>query len=179
MTAKRPIINIDELELRGWGHGGIPASVAGASKPREEYQAQLGAIGSRIGAKGLGYNLTVVQPGKKAFPFHSHHGNEEMYFIIAGRGEVRLGEARYPIRAGDVIACPAGGPETAHQVINNSDAELKYLIVSTKNSPDVADYPDSDKFGVYVDLGQTPEGRPNFQRVIGRWKHSVGYWEDE
>ncbi len=179
MSAKRPIINIDELDLRPWGHGGIPATVAGNSKPREEFQARLGAIGSRIGAQKLGYNLTVVPPGKQAFPFHSHYANEEMFYIIEGRGEVRIGEARYPIRAGDVIACPPGGPATAHQVINNSDGELKYLVISTKQTPDVSDYPDSNKFGVLVELPPTPEGKPQSQRVIGRWKDSVGYWEDE
>ena len=66
-------------------------------------------------------------------PFHSHRVNEEMFYVVAGEGEVRLGTERFPIRAGDVIACPPGGPETAHQIINTSNAELRYLAVRPSN----------------------------------------------
>ena len=48
-------------------------------------------------------------PGKRAFPFHNHQVNEEMFFVIAGSGEVRIGAEMFPIRKGDIIACPAGG----------------------------------------------------------------------
>jgi uncharacterized cupin superfamily protein len=37
-----------------------------------------------------------------------------MFFVLAGEGEVRLADRMQPIRAGDVIACPAGGADTAH-----------------------------------------------------------------
>jgi hypothetical protein len=53
MTA--PILNIQELEFMPVGHG-------------ERYQAQIGHIGPKIGAQKLGYNLTVLAPGKRAFP---------------------------------------------------------------------------------------------------------------
>ena len=55
-------------------------------------------------------------------------------------------------RIGDIIACPPGGPETAHQLINTGEGELKYLAVSTKLSPELCEYPDSGKFGVMADL---------------------------
>jgi hypothetical protein len=45
------------------------------------------------------------------------------------RFAVRTG---YIARSGDVIACPAGGRETAHQIINTGTDELRYLAVSTK-----------------------------------------------
>ena len=32
-----------------------------------------------IGARKLGYNLTVLPPGKAQCPFHHHHGEEEMF----------------------------------------------------------------------------------------------------
>ncbi|MFX6258424.1 cupin domain-containing protein, partial [Acinetobacter baumannii] len=72
----------------------------------------MAPIGRMLGAQTLGYNLTVIEPGKRVFPFPSHRANEEMFFIVEGTGEVRIGEARHPIGAGDVISCPAGGPET-------------------------------------------------------------------
>ena len=54
-------------------------------------------------------------------------------------------------KLGDIIACPPGGPETAHQILNTGNEELRYLAVSTKPSPEICDYPDSGKFGVLAE----------------------------
>lgn len=162
-----PILNIAALEYRQWGNG-------------KGFEARLGAIGTKLGAQKLGYNLTVVPPGKRAFPLHSHHANEEMFFVVEGEGELRVGEARHPIRGGDVIACPPGGPETAHQIINTSrSAELKYLAVSTRISPEVTEYPDSRKFGVMRELTAGPDGKPQLWRYLGRAPASLDYWDGE
>ena len=162
------ILNIDDLEYMDWGHG-------------DDFAGKFGRISRRIGSQGLGYNLTVVPPGKRAFPFHSHRVNDEMFFIVEGSGEVRIGEERFPIRRGDVIACPPGGPETAHQIINTSDAELRYLAVSTTMSPEIAEYPDSDKKGVIMELeGETESGLPNMWRLMVKSEDTrVDYWEGE
>ena len=140
----------------------------------------MGFIAPRLGAQKLGYNLTAVPPGKRAFPFHNHRVNEEMFFILEGEGEVRIGESQYPIRSGDIIACPPGGPETAHQIINTSTTtELKYLAISTQMSPEVAEYPDSGKFGVLADFPPDIDGKTHHLRFIGRTDASLDYWEGE
>jgi uncharacterized cupin superfamily protein len=139
----------------------------------------MGAIASRLGAQKLGYNVTAVPPGKRAFPFHNHRVNEEMFFILEGTGEVRIGEAVHPIRAGDVIACPPGGKETAHQIVNSGAAELKYLAVSTRLSPDIAEYPDSGKFGVLAEFPAEAGGKPQAFRFVGRESIAVPYWDGE
>ena len=72
-----------------------------------------------------------------------------MFFIISGTGTLRYGNEVRKIRAGDVICCPIGGPETAHQIVNDSDLELKYLSVSTMMPAEVCEYPDSGKIGAY------------------------------
>ena len=162
----RPIINIDSLEYMSWGNG-------------KEYAARLGFMGPKVGALKLGYNVTIVPPGKRAFPFHSHQANEEMVYVIEGTGEVRIGEAVYPIRPGDIVACPPGGKETAHQVINTGTVELKYLAVSTKISPEIAEYPDTGKFGVLAELPPGADGKPRGFRFVGRTEQNVDYWEGE
>jgi uncharacterized cupin superfamily protein len=171
----RPILNIDDVEFRAWGHNaGWPVG----ANARENYQAKLGDIGRRLGAQKLGYNVTIVPPRKRAFPFHNHRANEEMFFVLAGQGELRIGEERHPIRAGDVICCPPGGAETAHQIINTSDAELKYLAVSTRISPEIGEYPDSGKFGVYGEFTGA-DGKSQGFRFIGRPDGNVDYWDGE
>ncbi len=169
----KPIINIADVKLGPRRLGAPSGPVA------ERFDAQLGFIGPLIGAQKLGYNITVVPAGRRAFPFHNHRVNEEMFFVLQGSGEVRIGENRYPIRAGDVIACPAGGKETAHQIVNSGTEELKYLAVSTKLSPEIAEYPDSGKFGVLAELPADADGTPRRFVFIGREGQSLDYWEGE
>ena len=166
-----PILNIADVDLQP-----RPPAFAPTGEAAQRYDARLGLIGQRLGAQKLGYNLTAVPPGKRAFPFHNHRVNEEMFFVIEGSGEVRIGSGTYPIRAGDVIACPPGSKDTAHQIINTGNTELKYLAVSTMQSPEIAEYPDSGKFGV---LAQGPSGAPSMFRFIGREGESGDYWEGE
>src|SRR6185503_15594798 len=95
ISMTRPIFNIADLtEFREVGHKG---QAIGATRPDQSYEARLGAISTKIGAQKLGYNLTIVPPGKRAFPRHSHRVNEEMFFIIEGEGEVRVGKESYPV----------------------------------------------------------------------------------
>ncbi len=130
------VVNLDELRLEHFSQG--PA-----------FEADEVRIGPLLGARDLGYSYDVVPPGKRSCPFHSHRGEEEMFFIVRGRGTLRYGTETRAIRAGDVICCPTGGPESAHQIINDSDQELAYLSVSTVRSPEVCEYPDSGKIGAY------------------------------
>ena len=173
----RPIFNIADItEFREVGHKG---QAIGATRPDQRYEARLGAISTKLGAQKLGYNLTIVPPGKRAFPRHSHRVNEEMFFILEGEGELIVGAERYAVKRGDVIACPPGGPETAHQLRNTSmSAELKYLAISTKLSPEVVDYPDSNKTGFYGEF-PVPDGKPQVTRVLARTGASLDYWEGE
>jgi len=172
-----PILNLADLaEFRQVGHNG-PA--IGTTRPDQSYEARVGAISTKIGAQKLGYNLTVLAPGKRAFPRHNHRVNEEMFFILEGEGEVRIGDTSYPVKRGDVVACPPGGPETAHQIRNTSAAELKYLAISTKLSPEICDYPDSRKTGVYAEYSPGADGKPQGARFLTRTGASLDYWEGE
>ncbi len=164
----KPILNIADLTYTDWGRGAT-------------FAAKIGAIGMKIGAQKLGYNVTVVPPGKRAFPRHSHRANEEMFFILDGSGELRVGSETHPLRGGDVIACPPGGPETAHQIVNTSDAELRYLSVSTMISPEIAEYPDSGKVGMFHYLPPDANGAPQRMRYVieNQQTDMDDYWKGE
>jgi len=164
----KPIINIADVTLDP-----RPPLMSPKGATTEKYDAKMGFIGTRIGARKLGYNLTAVPPGKRAFPLHNHQVNEEMFFILQGSGELRMGDAVHPVRTGDVIACPPGGKDVAHQIVNTGTEELRYLAVSTKESPELVDYPDSGKFGI---LAERPGSNDRFA-FIGRADQSLDYWE--
>jgi uncharacterized cupin superfamily protein len=169
-----PIVNLADIELLP-----RPALFAAKGAAAAHFDARMGQIAPRLGAQKLGYNVTAVPPGKAAFPFHCHRVNEEMFFVLQGSGEVRIGTATYPIREGDFIACPPGGPNHAHQIKNTGSVELRYLAVSTKLSPEIAEYPDSGKFGVLAEFAPGPDGKPQGFRFIGKENLNVDYWEGE
>jgi uncharacterized cupin superfamily protein len=130
------VVNLDELKLEHFEKG-------------EKFESDAVRIGPLLGAKDLGYSYDVVPPGKCSCPFHSHRGEEEMFFVVKGTGMLRYGAETRRIRAGDVICCPTGGPETAHQIVNDSDAPLTYLSISTMMPTEVCEYPDSKKIGAF------------------------------
>jgi uncharacterized cupin superfamily protein len=173
-STTKPLVNIDEIELQP-----RPPQFAAKGDAAQRFDARMGQVAPIIGARLLGYNITAVPPGKRAFPAHNHRVNEEMFFILEGRGELRVGTQAWPVRAGDVIACPPGGPETAHQLVNTGEVELKYLAVSTKLSPELCEYPDSGKFGIMADYGKDAGGTPQGFRWVGRAGDARDYWEGE
>jgi uncharacterized cupin superfamily protein len=170
----KPVLNLDDVVLES-----PSAERAPKGDTAHRYDIRRGRIGSRIGARQLGYNLTVVAPGKTSCPFHSHRVDEEMFFILEGTGELRYGDARYPLRAGDVIACPTGGPETAHQITNTGTTELRYLAVSTESDVDICEYPDSGKYAAFAVGAPSGSPLPRQMRVIGREQDSLDYWDGE
>ena len=106
-------------------------------------------VGTMIGAEKLGYSFFIVPPGHAAFPYHSHTGNEEMIFITEGEGVLRFAGEEFSVSEGTFVACPPG-PEHPHQLINTGTGELRYLVVSSMDYPDISEYPDSKKIGAYA-----------------------------
>ena len=150
------VVNIDELALEHFEKG-------------TAFECDAVRIGPLVGARDLGYSYDVVPPGKRSCPFHSHRGEEEMFFIVRGSGTLRYGAETRKIRAGDVICCPTGGPETAHQIVNDSDAPLAYLSISTKMPAEICEYPDSNKVGAFGE---------GFRHMTRSGDH-LDYWTDE
>ena len=85
-----------------------------------------------------------------------------MFFILEGEGELRFGEQRYAIRKHDVIACPTGGPEVAHQIVNTGSTDMRYLSLSNNEPLEVCEYPDSNKVAVFASEPGTPRLRKLF-----------------
>jgi uncharacterized cupin superfamily protein len=158
----KPILNLDELELQSHEHA--------------PFAARFAPVGKKIGARMLGYNVTAVPPGKKAVPFHNHRNNEEMFLILDGEGTLRFGDQTYPLRKHDIVACPPGGREVAHQIINTGTTELRYLSLSTNVPVDIWEYPDSNKVGAYV--AAEGGGKPLLRHFF-RAESDVEYYDRE
>jgi len=133
--------------------------------------------GSRLArgsaARKLGASYDILEPGKVCCPYHFHHAQEEMFVILEGEGTLRVAGEKVPIKAGDVIFIPPG-PEYPHQIINTSAAQLRYLSISTRETPEICEYPDSDKYLAEA----SPGGERKFQVIASR-SVNLDYWDSE
>src|SRR6185503_9443076 len=106
------------------------------------YDGMSAYLARDSGARKLGASIDILQPGKRGCPYHMHHAQEEMFIVLEGHGTMRLAGEMLAVKAGDMVFVPCG-PDYPHQMINTSDAPLKYLSISTKELPEVVEYPDS------------------------------------
>ena len=160
MTDK-PFVNLDGVEFDDVEENGY-------------YTSRRALFSAGIGARKLGYNLTELPPGKAQCPFHSHREEEEMFLILEGEGELRFGDRRYKLRRHDVIACPTGGAEVAHQIVNTGTSTMRYLSLSSVSTTEVCEYPDSGKIGVFATTSPTSGLRRMFRAETG-----VEYYDRE
>jgi uncharacterized cupin superfamily protein len=106
-------------------------------------------LGPRLGASLLGMTLYELPPGNRVCPYHYEYGVEEWLIVVSGRPTLRTPEGERVLDPGDVVCFPEG-PEGAHSVGAAGDETVRVLMVSTKQSPDMAVYPDSDKIGAFA-----------------------------
>jgi len=160
----RPIVSMNELKFSEFGKG-------------ERFRAERAPVSSQIGAKNLGYAVIKLAPGKRAWPYHSHHVIEEMFLILKGHGTLRHADEEYPVKEGDFICSPAD-PQQPHQIVNSSEEELSYLALSSQALADVMLYPDSGKYGVWYGASGDPRADDSFL-LFARKDTAVDYWDGE
>lgn len=112
------------------------------------YRAGVRRFGHRIAARMIGATVYELPQGESVCPYHYHYGNEEWLVVLDGTPVVRTGEGEEKLSAGDVV-CFRSGPGGAHKVSNPGPATAHVLMISTRNKPSVAVYPDSDKVAIW------------------------------
>lgn len=141
------------------------------SRDHPGFSWRRATVGGRIGAERMGASLYELEPGQRSFPYHYEYGVEEWLIVVAGRPTLRDPDGEHQLRTGDVV-CFREGPDGAHQVRNDTGEPIRVLILSTKQSPDAAVYPDSGKVGIWSGNEADP-GR------LFRISSEVDYWDGE
>ena len=104
-----------------WSGGGVKAK----RLPRSE----------RLGA-------TVYELGPGNFSvYHFHHAAEELLVVLDGEMTMKTEEGERLVRRGDVVMFPIG-PPGAHGFRNDGEGNCRYLVASTRPSPEVVEYPE-------------------------------------
>jgi uncharacterized cupin superfamily protein len=134
------------------------------------FQIRDAWVGHRLGAELIGGSLYEVEPGRKLWPYHFHHANEEWLVVVRGRPTLRSPEGEQELAEGDVV-CFRRGVEGGHQVLNRSDESVRVLMLSTMLMPEVLEYPDSGKVA-----SRDAKGKRIF---LTRRGEDVDYWDGE
>jgi uncharacterized cupin superfamily protein len=132
-SVESPVVNVDEVEevehKSGEHWGGFDRCLTPSMRPR----------GGR-----LGVSQSRLPKGRSMCPFHYHQREDEVFFVLSGRGILRYGEDVRSLRAGDCVSCPAG-TQKAHQIANPFDEDLVYLAIGPHDPDEVCVYPDNGK----------------------------------
>lgn len=161
MSTKAPMAHVETLKKHPHSCGDL-------------FEASIGPLTALLGMEKLGCSLVELKPGKRAWPFHLHYGQEELFVILDGEGTLRYADTETPIRAGHVIFTPTG-EGSAHQIVNSSNEILRYLALSSREDPEICYYPDSDKYGSYAGDSHAPD-RLMF---MAEKASAIDYWKDE
>jgi uncharacterized cupin superfamily protein len=100
-----------------------------------------GALSKRL-PRGDVLGASVYELGAGNFAiYHFHHGAEEMLIVLRGRPTLRTPDGERVLDEGDVVFFPPG-PDGAHALRNDTDAPVRFVMVSDHPSPEVVEYPD-------------------------------------
>ena len=69
----------------------------------------------------------LVEPGRDT-ELHRHQRSQEIYYILEGEGEMRLGNEKFRVKQYDAVLIPPGTP---HCVKNDGRSGLRMLCVCT------------------------------------------------
>lgn len=103
------IADLDKTEGRRFPARRLTKNIAGGSSPIQTDNFSLGIV--------------TLEPSGGQVPWHNHE-QEEIYFILEGKGEMCLGSERAEITSGQTVYIPSG---VFHQLTNIEDTPLKFI----------------------------------------------------
>lgn len=142
----------------------------GDEQEHEGFRIREAQIGPRLGAELIGGSVYEIDPGKKLWPYHLHHANEEWLVVLRGRPTLRTPEGERELVEGDV-ACFLRGAAGAHQVRNATEEPVRILMLSTLIVPEILEYPDSGKLDTVSAKGE--------RILLTRHAERAKYWDGE
>ena len=85
---------------------------------------------------GLTMGEVIIYPGQGHAP-HKHPGEEELLYVISGKGKQTVGDDTEPfdIQEGDAVYIPA---DTSHSTFNTTWSPLRLVVVYTPGGAEVA-----------------------------------------
>ncbi|MBU3035088.1 cupin domain-containing protein [Tritonibacter mobilis] len=114
----------------------------GEGDPCGPYRALL--FSDSGGLTQFGAFEEILPPGSSSSVKHWHAGEDEMVYVLEGEVTLHEGDDSVVMRPGDAATFKAGDP-VGHCMQNNSDTEVRYLVIGTRSPRDVVTYPDHNR----------------------------------
>ena len=73
--------------------------------------------------------------------FHFHHGSDELLIVLRGTPTLRTFEGERVLAEGEVVHFPPGR-DGAHEIRNDTDEAVRFVVAGTRVSPEIVEYPD-------------------------------------
>ena len=112
------------------------------------FKAGMARFGPSIGASQMGGTVYELPTGQSICPYHYEYPEEEWLVVLDGHVLVRHPEGEDVLGPGDVVCFPPG-PDGAHRVTNGGATTARVLMTSTRQTPAIAVYPDSEKIAIF------------------------------
>ena len=151
-AAPRPVFNATAVDVEA------------ATGHPPGFQIRYRQLGPVLGGELLGGTVYEFDPGERNGPYHYEIGNEECLLVLDGTPTLRHPDGRDVLAVGDMVMFPEG-PGGAHQLINESAAVTRVLILSTMREPYGCAYPDSGKLSTLGGIFKVTE--------------TLDYWDGE
>ena len=107
------------------------------------------ALGDAFGLTHFGVNLTRLAPRAVSSLRHAHSKQDEFVYVLEGHPTLVTDEGRMPLAPG-MCAGFRCGTGNAHQLVNETDADVLYLEVGDRTPGEQASYPDDDIQAVQI-----------------------------
>lgn len=92
-------------------------------------------FGRAFGLDRIGVNHVRLPPGRRTSLPHAESTEEEFVFVVEGTPDVWIDGTLHRLTPGDGVGFPAG-TGIAHTVINNTDTEIRLIVVGDRARPD-------------------------------------------
>ncbi|PKE33134.1 cupin [Rahnella sp. AA] len=127
MGKERPDFIRHWTELEGPDEGTYPGD--------DELMSQGAPLGKALGLTRIGIHHERLLPGRRTCYAHAESAEDEFVYVLEGRPDAWINGTLYPLKPGDAVAFPHG-TGICHTFINNSDEDVRLLVVGEANKPE-------------------------------------------
>jgi uncharacterized cupin superfamily protein len=131
---------------------------------RVGYCRRWARVGPLVGGSRLGMTVYVLEEDEWICAYHFEWGSEEWLIVLDGTPTLRTPAGERALEPWDTV-CFREGPDGAHNVRGPG----RVAMLSTKSAVGIAEYPDSDKIGIWA----------TDTRYMLRRSPSLDYWDGE
>ena len=161
----RTVVNRPSCVIGVW-------DLPGEKRPRNVAAEGIGAVvrspGDAAGLTRMGVHLRTIEPGFAGTHRHFHTVEEEWSYVLSGRGTVRIGPLRIPVKAGHFVGFPPG-PRPHHFIAAGEKPLILLEGGERRPKEDGGCYVDARKLwreGAFVEPYEAPPPEQGDERQV-------------